>query len=246
MILLAILLPFLGTTLGSLSSFTLSNKVTNKIEKYLLAIAAGVMVAASIWSLLIPSIEYSSGLGMLAFLPASIGFFIGFLLFALIDMIKPKIIKKSDKLSRLIFAVTIHNIPEGMAVGVAVAAAYYGNVALTITSAMLLSIGISIQNIPEGAIISLPLRSHGLTKCRSFIVGLLTGIVEPIFSIITICLIKYMSIALPYLLAFAAGCMIYVVIDELLVESQANNKSLANLFFAIGFLIMMILDVVLK
>ncbi|MBQ3253029.1 MAG: ZIP family metal transporter [Acholeplasmatales bacterium] len=242
MVFLAIILPFLGTLIGSMLSFTLNDKMNSKIEKILLGFAAGVMVAASIWSLLNPAIEHSEYLGKLSFLPAAIGFIIGIGMFLLIDFYDSK---KSTNINQMYLAVTLHNIPEGMAVGVVIASAVYGDVNLTMSSAIALSIGIAIQNIPEGAIISMPLRASGMSRFKSFLYGALSGIVEPIFCIITILLIRYINPLLPYFLSFAAGAMVYVVIDELIPESQKNSKSLGVISFSLGFLVMMILDVML-
>lgn len=243
---ITIILPFIGTTLGAMLAFFLGNKINKKIEKILLGLSAGVMVAASIWSLLIPSIENSSHLKILSFLPATIGFVCGILLFVFLFYFEIKTERtKNDSISRLILAVTLHNIPEGMAVGVALAGALSQDYSLSMSSAITLSIGIAIQNIPEGAIISMPLRASGEGKFKSFLKGVLSGIVEPIASFLTILLINIINPLLPYLLSFAAGAMIYVVVDELIPESQDKRSLIGTIAFTIGFLIMMILDVML-
>lgn len=256
-IIIGILIPFLGTTLGALLVFLLRGKLNAKIEKMLLGFAAGVMLAASIWSLIDPAISLSENLGKFAFLPAAVGFMIGILFMYLLDILVPHTHIKTDeeeglksnlkKTTKMMFAVTLHNIPEGMAVGVVLAGTLYGNNILSISSALSLSIGIAIQNFPEGAIISLPLYQEGMSKPRSFVMGVLSGVVEPIAAIITIFLVKYISPVLPYVLAFAAGAMIYVVVEELIPEFQANGHSnLATIALAIGFIMMMILDVTLS
>ena len=255
-IFIGIILPFIGTMLGSFMVFFLKDKVNNKLQKILLGFASGVMIAASIWSLIIPAIDKSSHLGKLSFLPAAIGFFLDILFLLILDSIIPHLHFNTDKpeglnanlkkRTMLIFAVTLHNIPEGMAVGVVLAGAFYGNHALSITSALALSIGIAIQNFPEGAIISMPLKSEGMSKQKAFLYGTLSGIVEPIAALITMLLASFITPILPYILAFAAGAMIYVVVEELIPESQANEHSnLATIALAIGFVIMMILDIAL-
>ena len=234
--------------------FLMRNKINKKIEKFLLGFAAGVMIAASVWSLLIPSIDMAKEQGILAWIPASIGFIIGILFLLLIDYItniikdnKPKDEKNnSKKNSMLFFAVTLHNIPEGMAVGVALAGALIGNAGITMSGAIALAIGIGIQNFPEGAIISMPLKNEGITKTKAFLYGTLSGLVEPIASVITIALTNLVIPILPYFLSFAAGAMIYVVVEELIPESQDGKHSeIGTIGVSIGFLIMMILDVAL-
>lgn len=255
-IFIGVILPFLGTVLGSFMVFFLKDKLNNKIQKLLLGFAGGVMVAAAIWSLLIPAIEESSELGRLSFLPAGIGFILGILFLLLLDTIiphlhldskKPEGIKSNfKKQTIMVLAVTLHNIPEGMAVGVVLAGAYYGNQMITIMGALTLSIGIAIQNFPEGAIISMPLKSSGMSKGKSFLYGVLSGIVEPLAALITILIASSVGAILPYILSFAAGAMIYVVVEELIPESQEGNHSnIATVAFAVGFVLMMILDVAL-
>ena len=253
-ILIGILLPFLGTVLGSAMVFLVKGEINIKIQKLLLGFAAGVMIAASIWSLIMPSIELSEHLGKLAFLPAAIGFLLGIAFLLLLDSViphlhinsqKPEGVKSTlKKTTMLMLSVTLHNIPEGMAVGVALAGAIYGNELLSISSALVLAAGIAIQNFPEGAVISMPLLSDGVSKPKSFLYGTLSGIVEPIAAALTLLLTSFISPILPYILAFAAGAMIYVVVEELIPESQEGSHSnIATIGCAIGFVIMMILDI---
>lgn len=249
-------IPFLGTTLGSAMVFLMKNKINNKIEKLLLGFASGVMIAASIWSLLIPAIEMSESQGKIAWVPAAIGFLLGITFLLVLDSLIPHLHLKSDKpegiksklkkTTMMVFAVTLHNIPEGMAVGVTFAGALTQNAGITMAGAFALAIGIAIQNFPEGAIISMPLKSEGMSKSKAFLYGTLSGIVEPIGAIITILLTNAVVPMLPYLLAFAAGAMIYVVVEELIPESQAGEHSnIGTIGVAIGFVVMMILDVAL-
>lgn len=251
-----LLIPFLGTMLGSGTVFFMKNKMNKKIEKLLLGFASGVMIAASIWSLIIPSISISEEQGKISWIPASIGFMFGIVFLLVLDSLIPHLHLKSDKpegiksklkkTTMMMFAVTLHNIPEGMAVGVTFAGAIIGNAGITITGAFALAIGIAIQNFPEGAIISLPLKNEGISKIKAFLYGTLSGIVEPIGAIITLLLINAVVPILPYLLSFAAGAMIYVVVEELIPESQADKHSnIGTIGVAIGFVIMMILDVAL-
>jgi len=250
-----ILIPFLGTSAGAACVFFMKKNLNEQIQRALTGFAAGVMVAASIWSLLIPAIEQSSGLGKLSFVPAAVGFWIGVLFLLLLDNMIPHLHQNSDKAegpksklqrtTMLVLAVTLHNIPEGMAVGVVYAGYLTGHAQITIMGAMALSIGIAIQNFPEGAIISMPLRSEGMGKTKAFAGGVLSGIVEPIGAVLTI-LAGLIVPALPYLLSFAAGAMLYVVVEELIPEMSAGEHSnIGTLFFAIGFSLMMILDVAL-
>ena len=254
---LTLFIPFLGTTLGSAMVFLLKDKLDDKIQKAMLGFASGVMVAASCWSLIIPSIDMSVQLGKLAFVPAAVGLLLGFLFLLGLDFLIPHLHVNSEKpeglqntnISRtmmLLFAVTLHNIPEGMAVGVIFASFMNGNSLITLASVFALCIGIAIQNIPEGAIISLPLKNEGNSKFKSFVYGSLSGIVEPIAAIITIWLINLIEPLLPYFLAFAAGAMLYVVVEELIPEaSEGEHSNIATIGFALGFIIMMILDVAL-
>jgi ZIP family zinc transporter len=253
-IFLGILIPFLGTSIGSLMVFFMKNNLNKKVEKILLGFASGVMIAASIWSLLLPSIEMAESQGKIAWIPATIGFVLGILFLLIIDLVVPHLengkakgIKtKLTRNTMLVLAVTLHNIPEGMAVGVVFAGLLAGSTTVTLTGAFALSIGIAIQNFPEGAIISMPLRAKGMSKKKAFICGVLSGIVEPIAAFITLMLTSIVTPLLPYLLAFAAGAMIYVVVDELIPESQKGElSSLGTIGITIGFLIMMVLDVAL-
>lgn len=249
-------IPFLGTTLGAAMVFLMRNKMNSKVEKLLLGFASGVMIAASVWSLLIPSIDMAEGQGKVAWIPAAIGFILGIVFLLVLDSViphlhlnneKPEGIKaKLKKTTMMVFAVTLHNIPEGMAVGVTFAGALRGQGGMTMAGALALAIGIAIQNFPEGAIISMPLKSEGMSKSKAFLYGTLSGIVEPIGAIITILLTNAMLPILPYFLAFAAGAMIYVVVEELIPESQAGeHANIGTIGVAIGFVIMMILDVAL-
>ena len=253
---LGILIPFLGTTLGASCVFFMKKSLSNLIQHSLAGFAAGVMVAASIWSLLIPAIEQSEDMGKLSFLPAFIGFWSGVLFLLLLDRLIPHLHVGSEqaegpksKLGRttmMVLAVTLHNIPEGMAVGVVYAGFLSGNTQITAASALALSLGIAIQNFPEGAIISMPLRAEGESKDRAFLGGVLSGVVEPIGAVLTIVAAQFIIPALPYLLSFAAGAMLYVVVEELIPEmSQGRHSNLGTVFFAVGFSVMMALDVAL-
>ena len=253
-ILQGLLIPFLGTTLGSACVLFLKNELDEKLIKILTGFASGVMVAASFFSLLLPSIEQSYSLGKLSFMPAAIGFCVGMLFLLLLDLITPHMhIDESvegprtnlKKTTMMVLAVVLHNIPEGMAVGVLYAGLASTNI--TLSSALSLSIGIAIQNFPEGAIISIPLKANGESKLKAFINGTLSGIVEPIAGMITILLSGIIVPLFPYLLAFAAGAMFYVVVEELIPSlSQGKHSNNATIFFMIGFVLMMILDVALS
>ncbi len=251
-----LLIPFLGTTLGSAMVFLMKDKINPKLEKILLGFASGVMIAASIWSLLMPSIDMAEEQSIIKWLPAATGFLLGMFFLLILDSIIPHLHLKSDepegiktkleKTTMMVLAVTLHNIPEGMAVGVIFAGAMIGNTGITMAGAFALSIGIAIQNFPEGAIISMPLKAEGVSKTKAFVLGTLSGIVEPIAAIITILLTNLIVPVLPYLLSFAAGAMIYVVVEELIPEAQdGNHSNLATIGVAIGFVIMMILDIAL-
>ena len=253
---LGIMIPFLGTVLGSGMVFLMKNKINKKVEKLLLGFASGVMIAAAIWSLIIPSIEMAEEQKTTAWIPAAVGFLLGMTFLLALDSLmphmhlnneKPEGIKsKLKKTTMLVLAVTLHNIPEGMAVGVVFAGLLIGNTGITMAGAFALAIGIAIQNFPEGAIISMPLKSEGMSKTKSFGYGALSGIVEPIGAIITILLTNVVVPILPYLLSFAAGAMIYVVVEELIPESQSGEHSnIGTIGVTIGFVIMMILDVAL-
>ena len=253
---LGILIPFLGTTLGASCVFFMKRSLGDLVQRSLAGFAAGVMVAASIWSLLIPAIEQSEDMGKLSFLPAFIGFWSGVLFLLLLDRLIPHLHVGSEqaegpksKLGRttmMVLAVTLHNIPEGMAVGVVYAGFLSGNTQITAASALALSLGIAIQNFPEGAIISMPLRAEGERKGRAFLGGVLSGVVEPIGAVLTLLAVQLVIPALPYLLSFAAGAMLYVVVEELIPEmSQGRHSNLGTVFFAVGFSVMMVLDVAL-
>ena len=247
-----ILIPFAGTSLGAAMVFFMKTSLNEQVSRALTGFAAGVMVAASIWSLLIPSMEQSAAMGIWAFVPAVIGFWVGILFLLLLDHIIPHLHRNSDeaegprshlkRTTMLVLAVTLHNIPEGMAVGVVYAGWLSGNTYITVTGALALSIGIAIQNFPEGAIISLPLRAEGAGKGKSFLYGVLSGVVEPIGAFLTILAATLILPALPYLLSFAAGAMMYVVIEELIPEmSVGKHSDIGTIFFAVGFTLMMAL-----
>lgn len=254
-IILGILIPFAGTIIGTLLVFFMKNTLNIWLEKILLGVASGVMIAASIWSLLIPSFEMAKNQGVIEWVPATIGFAFGIAFFIFTDAFvsiienKMRLNKKRESFKNnmmLFLAVTLHNIPEGMAVGVAFAGVISGNIGMSVASAMTLAIGIGIQNIPEGAIISMPLKSTGISKYKAFKYGVISGIVEPIAAVITLLLSTEIAVILPYMLAFAAGAMIYVVSNELIPEAKRGKYSTLGIVgLTIGFLIMMILDVVL-
>lgn len=252
-----LLIPFLGTALGAAMVFFMKNKMSVRIEKILLGFASGVMIAASVWSLLNPAIEMSEKQGTIAaWIPAAAGFLFGMLFLLVLDSLIPHLHLDSDKpegmqsqLSKttmLVLAVTLHNLPEGMAVGVTFAGAMIGDSGISLAGALALSVGIAIQNFPEGAIISMPLRSEGASRKQAFGYGVLSGIVEPIGAAVTIAFAAKVVPFLPYLLAFAAGAMIYVVIEELIPESQSGaHSNIGTIGAALGFTVMMILDVAL-
>ena len=251
-----ILIPFLGTSLGAACVFFMKKTLSDRVQRSLTGFAAGVMVAASIWSLLIPAIEQSSGMGAWAFVPTAVGFWIGVLFLLALDHLIPHLHANSDhaegpssrlqRTTMMVLAVTLHNIPEGMAVGVVYAGFLSGGAQITAAGALALSLGIAIQNFPEGAIISLPLRAEGKGKGRAFLGGVLSGVVEPIGAVLTILAAQLIVPALPYLLSFAAGAMLYVVVEELIPEmSQGTHSNIGTVFFALGFTVMMILDVAL-
>jgi ZIP family zinc transporter len=255
-IILGLSIPFLGTLLGSATVFLLKDKMSSRLQKMLLGFASGVMIAASVWSLLIPAIEVSEEKFSLPWFPPAVGFLAGMAFLLALDSIIPHLHLNSDKpegvkskLNRstmLTFAVTLHNIPEGMAVGVVLAGVLSQQVPMSLLGALALSIGIGIQNFPEGAIISMPLRSEGMSKFKAFMHGALSGIVEPLAAIFTIVLIDLAMPIFPYLFAFSAGAMIYVVVEELIPESQSGEHSnIGTIGVALGFVLMMILDVAL-
>lgn len=250
---LGLLIPFAGTVLGSAFVFFMKKEMPEKLQKALLGFASGVMVAASVWSLLIPAMEM--GDGKMSVVPATVGLLAGFAFLLLIDYITPHLHLDGDqegpeshlsKTTMLSLAVTIHNLPEGMAVGVAIAGALSSDVGMSVAGALALSLGIAIQNIPEGAIISMPLRAVGNTRLRSFGIGSLSGIVEPVGGLLVLLLASIVTPMMPYLLAFAAGAMLYVVIEELIPEaSTGKHSNISTVGFALGFALMMVLDVVL-
>ncbi|MBR7072607.1 MAG: ZIP family metal transporter [Eubacterium sp.] len=250
---LGLMIPIAGTALGAAMVFLMKNEINQKLEKLLLGFASGVMIAASVWSLLLPSIEMSEGYRF-KFLPAAVGFLFGVAFLLVLDSVIPHLhIDKSQegiktsklkKTTMMTLAVTLHNIPEGMAVGVTLAAALNSSSKVTMAAATALSVGIAIQNFPEGAIISMPLKSEGASKGKAFLLGMLSGAVEPVFGLITVLLTSTVLTALPYLLSFAAGAMIYVVVEELIPDSQTGKHSnIATVGLAVGFVTMMILDV---
>lgn len=256
-IIIGIFIPFLGTTLGSACVFFMKKQMNEMLQRCLTGFAAGVMVAAAIWSLLIPSLEQASDLGRFSFVPAVAGFLFGMAFLLLLDGIIPHLHTNSDqpegiranlkRTTMLVLAVTLHNIPEGMAVGVVYAGWRSGSAEITLMGALALAVGIAIQNFPEGAIISMPLRAEGTTKGKAFMYGTLSGLVEPIASVITILLAGFIVPFLPYLLSFAAGAMIYVVVEELIPEmSSGKHSNWGTVTFATGFVLMLVLDTALQ
>ena len=252
----AVMIPFLGTTIGSAFVFFLKGKMNRTLQRILTGFAAGVMVAASVWSLIIPAIDQSAHLGKLSFLPAFAGVWLGFLFLLALDHLIPHLHLNSDcpegrdcglgKSTMMVLAVALHNFPEGMAVGVVVAGWLTGQETLSFASLLALSLGIAIQNIPEGAIISMPLKSNGMSRRRSFAYGVASGIVEPLGAVLTIALASLVVPVLPYLLAFSASAMLYVVVEELIPEmSEGEHSNIGTIFFAVGFTLMMMLDVAL-
>ncbi len=254
---IGLLIPFIGTSLGAAMVFLLRKEMGSNIQKLLLGFAAGVMIAASVWSLLIPAMEMTEQQGGITWLPAAIGFIAGILFLLALDSIIPHLHVNSDqpegrhpekkkRSTMLVFAITLHNIPEGMAVGVVFAGVLAGDATITMAGAFALAIGIAIQNFPEGAIVSMPLLGSGISKRRSFAYGVASGVVEPIAAAVVILLTSLFVPILPFLLAFAAGAMIYVVVEELIPEAQAGKHSnISTIGFAVGFVLMMILDVAL-
>ena len=252
----AVLLPFAGTVIGSGFVFFLKRQMGRSLQRALTGFAAGVMVAASVWSLIIPAMEQSEHMGKLAFLPAFVGVWAGFLFLLLLDHLVPHLHMNSQcpegrqcglgRSTMMVLAVALHNLPEGMAVGVVVAGWLTGSESISVASALALSLGIALQNLPEGAIISMPLKSAGMNRGRAFGYGVLSGVVEPMGAVITIVLASWMVPALPYLLSFSAGAMLYVVVEELIPEmSEGEHSNIGTTFFAAGFTLMMVLDVAL-
>lgn len=253
---LGLIIPLLGTMLGASFVFFMKDEMSPRVQKSLLGFASGVMVAASVWSLLIPAMEMEEGKGTWPVLPAAVGFLLGMGFLLLLDEVTPHLHLGSvnpegprSKLSRtamLALAVTIHNLPEGMAVGVVFAGAEQGVTNISLASAVAVSLGIAIQNVPEGAIISMPMRAEGNSRWRSFLLGSLSGAVEPIGGLAVVLLASMLTPVLPYMLAFAAGAMFYVVVEELIPEaSEGEHTNLSTIGFAIGFVLMMVLDVVM-
>lgn len=251
-----IFIPFVGTTFGAGCVFFVKGKLNMRLQRIFTGFAAGVMVAASIWSLLLPSLESASHLGNWAFIPAMVGFWLGVIFLALMDKAVPHLHMNSDtaegpksrlqRTTMMILALVLHNIPEGMAVGVVYAGAMMQETELTVTAALVLSLGIAIQNFPEGAIISIPLHGEGMKKSKAFTYGMLSGIVEPMAAVLTILVAEVVVPALPYMLGFAAGAMIYVVVEELIPEmSEGEHSHLGTFMFMLGFSAMLIMDVVL-
>lgn len=254
-----ILTPFIGTALGAASVFFMKGSISKNLKNSLSGFAGGIMIASSVWCLILPAIEFSENMGKWSFVPAVVGLWIGILFLAFLDKMLPDIHnldssnlnseekKNFSKNLLLVFAVTFHNLPEGMAVGAALVGYLSDNTAITITSTMVLALGIAIQNFPEGAIVSMPLHSDGVNKSKSFLYGVMSGIVEPIGAILTIMASKFILPILPYTLGFAAGAMIYVVIQELVPDMTDNGHSKrGTLFFALGFTVLMVFDMLLE
>ena len=255
-ILREIFVPFLGTTLGASSVFFVRKGLPRAFQRALTGFAAGVMVAAAVWGLIIPAMEQASAMGTLAFLPALVGLWLGFLFLMLLDKVVPHLHQNAAcpegmpcslrRTSMMVLAVALHNLPEGMAVGAVLAGMLSGDAGVTGAAALTLSLGIAIQNFPEGAIISIPLREEGIPRGRAFLMGALSGIVEPLGALLTLLAASFILPALPYLLAFAAGAMLYVVVEELIPEmSEGEHSHIGTVLFAVGFSVMMVLDVVL-
>ena len=250
-----LLIPFLGTSLGAAMVFFLKKQISAGVQKALTGFAAGVMVAASFWSLLQPALESSTGMGSLAFLPAAIGFLVGVGFLLGLDMITPHMHMDQQhegprsgfrRTTKLILAVTLHNIPEGMAVGVVYAGFLAGDTGITAAGALALALGIAIQNFPEGAIVSMPLLGEGMKKSKTFWMGVLSGAVEPLAALATLLAAGLVTPVMPYFLSFAAGAMMYVVVEELIPEmSEGKHSNVGTIFFSLGFVVMMILDVAL-
>ena len=253
---LGVLIPFLGTSLGSALVFLLKNQLSDRVRKVLTGFAAGVMVAASFWSLLQPALDASAGMGALSFLPAAVGFLVGMGFLLLLDMITPHMHMDRQnegpqsgfkRTTKLILAVTLHNIPEGMAVGVVYAGFRGGSTGISAAGALALALGIAIQNFPEGAIVSMPLLAEGMPRRRTFWMGVLSGAVEPVAAVVTLLAAGLVTPILPYFLAFAAGAMMYVVVEELVPEmSEGRHSNVGTVAFSLGFVLMMILDTTLS
>ncbi len=255
-ILQGIFIPFGGTVLGAALVFLLKGELSRGLQRALSGFAAGVMVAASVWSLLIPAMEQAAGLGSLSFLPAAVGLWLGFVFLMLLDKLVPHQHPGSEecegpdcalpKSGKLFLAVALHNLPEGMAVGVVLAGWLAGGDTVSYATALALALGIALQNLPEGAIISLPLRGAGMSRRRAFAYGVASGVVEPLGAVLTLLLAQWLLPALPYALSFSAGAMLYVVVEELVPEmSEGEHGHIGTVFFALGFSMMMILDTAL-
>lgn len=254
-VILGILIPFIGTSLGAAMVFVLKKNISDNLQKILTGFAAGVMVAASFWSLLSPAIESSEHMGKLSFVPAAVGFLIGVGFLLLLDEVTPHMHFNQEvegpksglkRTTKLILAVTLHNIPEGMAVGVVYAGFLSGSAGISAAGALALALGIAIQNFPEGAIVSMPLLAEGMDKKKTFLYGVISGVVEPIAAVITVVAAAAVVPVMPYLLAFAAGAMMYVVVEELIPEmSEGKHSNAGTIAFSLGFVLMMVLDVAL-
>lgn len=251
-----LMIPFIGTSLGSACVFLMRQRLRLGVQRALIGFAAGVMVAASVWSLLIPALEEASGMGVWSFVPAAGGFWVGVLFLLALDHLIPHLHQDADqpegpparlpRITMMLLAVTLHNIPEGMAVGVVYAACLAGEGEVSLAGALALSLGIAIQNFPEGAIVSMPLRAEGASRPRAFLDGVLSGVVEPLAAVFALLAASLVTPALPWLLAFAAGAMLYVVVEELVPElSEGGHSDIGPLAFALGFTLMMALDVAL-
>jgi len=251
-----LLMPLLGTTLGAACVLFIKGELNRSIQRALTGFAAGVMVAASVWSLIIPSMEQSAPMGKLAFIPAVAGLFLGFMFLMLLDRIIPHLHMNSSesegprsslkRSTMMVLAVALHNLPEGMAVGVVMAGIMNGDAAIPSAAALTLSLGIAIQNFPEGAIISVPLHSGGMSRKKSFFMGFLSGVVEPVAALLTVLAASFITPVLPYVLSFAAGAMLYVVVEELIPEmSEGEHSHIGTALFAVGFALMIVLEVAL-
>ena len=245
-ILLGVMLPFLGTALGAAGVFFMRGEMNARARSAVIGFAAGIMVAASVWSLILPAVARSAGLGRFAFVPAAVGVLCGVAFLLLLDVLASRLCAKGESRSRLNMAVTLHNLPEGMAVGAVLAGLLAGEEGITVASALALSLGIAIQNFPEGAIVSMPEHSRGYTRGRAFLHGVLSGAIEPLGALMTILAAGVIVPALPYLLGFAAGAMLFVVVEELIPElAESGHLHLGSITFSLGFTLMMILDIAL-
>ena len=252
-VMIGILIPFLGTTLGAACVFFLRNEIGDRLSRALSGFAGGIMISASFFSLILPALEQTADMGKLAFIPVAIGFFVGMLFLLVLDLLVPHIhLDKSEegpksglkKTTKLFLAVTLHNLPEGMVVGIVFAGWIYGNSKITLAAATVLAVGIALQNFPEGAVVSMPMRAEGMPKGKTFVYGMLSGVIEPIGALMTLFAASLFLPVIPYLLSFAAGAMFYVVIEELVPEmAKGEHTNTGTVFFAIGFVLMMALDI---